>query len=271
MNNDNLQMTEMYIILVESSTMQSKLITQQLQQLGIDNIRIATNGQQALDIMCQELPDLVISSMYLTDMTGTDLVTSMRNHELLEDLAFMLISSETSFQALDPIRQAGVVAILAKPFQASDLKIALTTSLDFINVADESDISNSLNEIELDQLNILLVDDSKLARKHIRRVLTNLGIEKIDEAINGKDAIPKIESSFYDLIVTDYNMPEMDGQELTRYIRTQSMQNSVPILMVTSEENENRLAGVQQAGVSGICDKPFEPETVKAYLRKTLL
>jgi two-component system, chemotaxis family, chemotaxis protein CheY len=271
MNNDILQITDMYIILVESSTMQSKLIKQQLQQLGISSIGIAKNGQQALELMCQDMPDLVISSMYLTDMTGTDLVTSMRNNDLLEELPFMLISSETSFQALDPIRQAGVVAILPKPFEAQDLKVALTTSLDFINIPDSSDTTNNFNEIEMDELNVLLVDDSKMARKHIRRVLTNLGIEKIEEAINGKDAIPKIESTFYDLIVTDYNMPEMDGQELTHYIRTQSMQTSTPILMVTSEENENRLAGVHQSGVSGICDKPFEPGEVKAYLRKILL
>lgn len=268
MDNDVLRMTDMFILLVEGSSTQSKLIKQQLWQLGIMSVHTAMSGKDALELMHQDIPDLVISSMYLPDITGTDLVTSMRNSELLENIPFMLISSETSFQALDPIRQAGVVAILPKPFEANDLKRALVTSLDFINV---SDISNTMDDIEMDELNVLLVDDSNLARKYIRRVLEKLGIEKIDEAINGKDAIPKIESTFYDLIITDYNMPEMDGKELTQYIRTQSSQNSTPILMVTSENNENRLAGVQQAGVSGICDKPFEPETVRAYLRKILL
>lgn len=204
--------------------------------------------------------------MYLTDMTGTELVETMRKTEPLEDMPFMLISSETSFQVLDPIRQAGVVAILPKPFDANDLRRALTTSLDFINV----DENQEIDDIEMDELHILLVDDSSMARKHIRRVLTNLGMEHIDEAINGKDAIPKIESTFYDLIVTDYNMPEMDGQELVRYIRNNSSQNTVPILMVTSESDVKRIAGVQQAGVSGICDKPFEPEVVKNYLCKIL-
>jgi len=260
-------MSDMYIILVEGSSMQAKVIKQQLWQIGILNVQIAVNGNEALEIMHQDVPDLVISSMYQKDMTGTDLVTSMRNHDLLESVPFMLISSETSFQALDPIRQAGVVAILPKPFEAHDLKRALATSLDFINVNNKE---NSFDDIEMDELKVLLVDDSLMARKHIRRVLINLGIEKIDEAINGKDAIPKIDSNFYDLIVTDYNMPEMDGQELTSYIRIHSSQNSVPILMVTSENDENRIAGVQQAGVSGICDKPFEPETVKTYLRQIL-
>ncbi len=73
-----------------------------------------------------------------------------------------------------------------------------------------------------------------------------------------------------DLVVTDYNMPEMDGRGLVDYIRTKSWQNSVPILMVTSESDEGRLAAIEEAGVSGICDKPFEPDIVKALLTKIL-
>ena len=72
------------------------------------------------------------------------------------------------------------------------------------------------------------------------------------------------------LVVTDYNMPEMDGKALVDYIRTQSWQNSVPILMVTSEQDMGRLAAIEEAGVSGICDKPFEPEMVKGLLRRVL-
>jgi len=265
MQEEMLNISDLYILLVESSTTQAKIINQQLQSLNVSTVEIAHSGQQALEMMQQNLPDLVISSFYLSDQTGTDLVTKMRASEQLSDTHFMLISSETSFKMLDPVRQAGVVAILPKPFKPEDLKTALSTTLDFINVADEV-----LDEIDLMELNVLLVDDSKLARKHIRRVLSNLGMEKIDEAINGKDAVEKVEANYYDLVVTDYNMPEMDGQELTRYIREQSSQSYIPILMVTSENDDNRLAAVQQAGVSGICDKPFEPETVKKYLKKIL-
>jgi two-component system chemotaxis response regulator CheY len=69
-----------------------------------------------------------------------------------------------------------------------------------------------------------------------------------------------------DLIVTDYNMPEMDGREFVEYVRTRSWQQEVPILMVTSESSESRLAAVQEAGVSGICDKPFETALLQQLL-----
>ena len=265
MQEEIINISDLYILLVESSSTQAKIISRQLQVLNVASVNIANNGQQALEIMQSDIPDLVISSFYLSDQTGTELVTKIRSDKQLSDVPFMLISSETSFQMLDPIRQAGVVAILPKPFTAEDLKTALNTSLDFINVDTETS-----SEIIMMDLRVLLVDDSKLARKHIRRVLSNLGMEDIDEAINGKDAVYKIEANYYDLIVTDYNMPEMDGQELTSYIREKSSQSSVPVLMVTSENDDNRLAAVQQSGVSGICDKPFEPEMVKQYLRKIL-
>jgi len=166
---------------------------------------------------------------------------------------------------LDPIRQAGVIAILPKPFDPDDLRKALYSTVEFI-APDE----NALADIILDDLKTLVVDDSPLARKHISRVLGNLGISDITTAENGVDAISKIESNFFDLVVTDYNMPEMDGETLTRFIREQSSQRSIPILMVTSEGDQSRLSAVQQAGVSGICDKPFDTISVKQMIRQLL-
>ena len=118
----------------------------------------------------------------------------------------------------------------------------------------------------LDKITVLVVDDSRLARKQIVRTLKMMGIEKFSEAVDGKDAMPIIDKEYFDLIVTDYNMPEVDGQELIEFIRNESTQSSVPILMVTSEGNMNKLAAVEQSGVSAICDKPFEPKTVKTMI-----
>jgi len=73
-----------------------------------------------------------------------------------------------------------------------------------------------------------------------------------------------------DLVITDYNMPEMDGKGLVDFIRQQSWQASVPILMVTSEADMGRLAAIESAGVSGICDKPFEAHVVRELLGRLL-
>jgi two-component system chemotaxis response regulator CheY len=97
-----------------------------------------------------------------------------------------------------------------------------------------------------------------------------MGIEHFVEAENGQQAIESIEKEFFDLIVTDYNMPEMDGQELSRFIRNQSTQQSVPVLMVTSETDRSRLAGIAQSGVSAVFDKPFTIDTLRATIERIL-
>lgn len=260
-----LSIQDLSIVLVEPSGVQAQIIRGHLEGAQVRDVQCVTNGAEALEHLRQFPPDLVISAMYLPDMTASDLIHAMRQDPELADTPFMMISSETAFSELDPIRQAGVVAILPKPFEPRDLKRALGATLEFVNPD-----SAALADVVLDDLVTLVVDDSPLARKHISRVLNNLGIRDITTAENGREAVALIEERFFDLVVTDYNMPEMDGEMLTRYIREHSSQRSIPVLMVTSEGDSSRLSAVQQAGVSGICDKPFDPLTVKQMIRNML-
>lgn len=259
---NSISINELSILIVEPSITSTRFIEDQLKSLDVRNIECCSNGAEALASMRRSPPDLVASSMYLPDMTATDLIETMRGDPELEEVSFMLISTETSFARLDPIRQAGIVAILPKPFSSDDLRRALIGTTRFIDTG-----RPEVDEMELDELKVLVVDDSPMARKHISRVLKNLGIENITEAENGVEAVGILERDFFDMVFTDYNMPEMDGEQLTRHIREKSMQRTIPVLMVTSEENGSRLAAVQQAGVSGICDKPFDTDTVMKMIQ----
>ncbi|WP_428607841.1 response regulator [Sedimenticola sp.] len=259
----SLTLADLMVILVEPSVTQQKIVTKYLNNLNIHRITAVSSGGEALAMMNEFVPDLVISTLYLPDMTGTDLVHSMRESEQSKDTAFMLISSETRFRYLDPIRQAGAIAILPKPFSQDSLRIALGTTLEYLDPQ-----SLNLGDYDPESLHVLLVDDSGFARKHLRKTLTDMGLELFTEACNGKEAIELIDNNFFDLIVTDYNMPEMDGEALVNHVRANSSQSSIPIVMVTSEENENRLAAIQQAGVSAICDKPFEAGNIRTLLQQ---
>lgn len=258
-------LSELYVLLVEPSGTQAKIISKELKAAGIENYESVSTGGEAVDYLHKFHPDLVISSMYLPDMTGSDLVHAMRKDDALEDIAFMLISSETGFDEIDPIRQAGACAILPKPFASHQLKRALLNTLDVL-------VSNEIefDDINAEDLKVLIVDDSKMARNHIKRILGGLGIVDFTEADDGTSAIPLIENAFFDFVVTDYNMPKMDGKALIEYIRNKSTQQSLPVLMVTSENDKNNLAAVEQAGVSGICDKPFETDTVREIVYKMM-
>ena len=99
-----------------------------------------------------------------------------------------------------------------------------------------------------------------------------MGITDITTANDGKQGVDMFSTNqdAFDLIVTDYNMPVMAGQELIQFIRQEMGNTLIPILMVTSEDNEMRLNNIQQSGVSAICDKPFEPQTVKEMLFRVM-
>ena len=122
----------------------------------------------------------------------------------------------------------------------------------------------------LDEIRVLLVDDSRTARRFIRRILESLGLERFEEVDDGAKALSLLEEESFDLVVTDLNMPHMDGMELTRRARVQGLRPEVPIIMVTSEQNQKRRAQAMEAGLSALIDKPFEPGLVRNLLEELL-
>jgi two-component system, chemotaxis family, chemotaxis protein CheY len=117
--------------------------------------------------------------------------------------------------------------------------------------------------------NILVVDDSISMKQMITFTLTSDGYN-IVEAVNGEDAVELIENSEYifDCVITDINMPVMDGFELTEYIRTKVEYNGVPILVLTTEaSDEHKLKG-KNAGATGWMVKPFSPDKLNHSVHK---
>ncbi|WP_237700496.1 response regulator [Methylophaga thiooxydans] len=260
----SLKASDLSILLVEPSAMQLKLIMRHLSEEGIQKIDGVANAADALKHISQYPPDLVISAMYLPDMTANELIAEIQQQHS-QVIPFMLISSETAARALEPVRQAGVMAILPKPFNRDDLQRAIRATLDVI---DPEEIQ--LQNYDVSELNILLVDDSFTSRNHISRVLNSMGIDHIDHAENGREAVELLAARKYDLIVTDLNMPEMDGEQLVHYVRDEIGDVMVPILMATTENNQATLGNVRQAGVSAILDKPFEPQVIRDILYRML-
>ncbi len=261
---DTLSIQDLNVVLVEPSSTQAGVVGRMLQEHGIAGLERFEHGADALRAMGGQVPSVVISSLYLPDMAGTELIVAMRRDPMLEAVPFILISSETRPQVLEPVRQAGACAILAKPFDAAQLLRALTGAVDYLSP------ERGLDGLEPERLRVLLVDDSGVTRRHYRRMLEELGVRDILDAHNGLEAVRLLADTMVDLVITDYNMPEMDGAQLVEYIRRQSWQSSVPVLMVTSENNRQRLAAVERAGVSAIFDKPFEQESIRRLLVEAL-
>lgn len=263
---DKLSIQDLHIVLVEPSDTQRKIITTLLLKEKVKEIDAVSTLAEAKAAVKAHGADLIVSAMYFEDGTAIELLTFIKEHAEHAAIPFMLISSENRLSKLEELKQAGVAAILPKPFEPLHLSRALNASLDLIN-HDELD----LDLFDVREVRVLLVDDSRLARNHIRRVLEGMGLEKIKEAENGAMALTLIKDESFDLVVTDYNMPEMDGRELSEFIRFNPDTAHIPIIMVTSESADSaHMANIQQTGVNALCDKPFESTEVRAMLAALL-
>jgi two-component system chemotaxis response regulator CheY len=258
--------SDLQILLIEPSDTQAKIISGLLAEEDVNGVDIVKNVAQAKAAINSHNIDIVVSSMYLADGTGLDVLKYLKDKPTTESVPFMLVSSETKLSKLENFKQSGVAAILPKPFEPIHLQRGLNVSLQFLN-----DEALDLSHFDVKNIRVLLVDDSRLARNHIKRVLQNMGMQYITEAENGIHAISFIKSNEFDLVVTDYNMPEMDGRELSEYIRYNPATSHIPIIMVTSESRDSAfMSNIQQTGVNALCDKPFESDEIREILIRLL-
>ena len=118
-------------------------------------------------------------------------------------------------------------------------------------------------------IKVLIADDSGVMRKIIVRATKAAGVEDIVEAVDGADALEKFEQNQFDLVLTDWNMPNKTGLEVIQEIRGKGSQ--VPIIMVTTEGEKSNVLKAIEAGVTDYLTKPFEAEALSAKIDKLAL
>jgi two-component system chemotaxis response regulator CheY len=119
-------------------------------------------------------------------------------------------------------------------------------------------------------MKILAVDDSPTMRRIIINTLKRAGYSDVVEASDGKDALAKMKAEKVDFVITDWNMPEMDGLALVTSIRTSDEFKALPILMVTTRSVKDDIVEALKAGVNNYIVKPFTPETLKQKINECL-
>ncbi len=117
-------------------------------------------------------------------------------------------------------------------------------------------------------MKILVVDDFSTMRRIIKNLLKDLGFTNVQEADDGSTALPMLQQGDFDFVVTDWNMPGMQGIDLLREIRKDDSLKHLPVLMVTAEAKKEQIVAAAQAGVNGYVVKPFTAATLKEKLDK---
>jgi two-component system chemotaxis response regulator CheY len=126
-------------------------------------------------------------------------------------------------------------------------------------------IEKTAEEQGMSEIRALIVDDSSVMRKIVERALRQAGLDPlvVHEAGSGTEGLEVLRTKQVDLIMSDINMPSMDGLEFLRQIRGQNLAPGVPVVMITTESSEDHVKQAIQAGAQGYIRKPFTAEQVK--------
>ncbi|AXY42156.1 MULTISPECIES: chemotaxis response regulator CheY [Halomonas] len=117
-------------------------------------------------------------------------------------------------------------------------------------------------------MSILVVDDFPTMRRIVRSLLKELGFTNVEEAEDGQDALNKLRAGGFQFVVSDWNMPNLDGLEMLKQIRADAALKELPVLMVTAEAKKENIIAAAQAGASGYVVKPFTAATLEEKLNK---
>lgn len=117
---------------------------------------------------------------------------------------------------------------------------------------------------------VLVVDDSSTMRRILRMTLTRCGYEDVEEAADGKEALALCEASQFHCILTDWNMPNMDGMQLIIKLRAMPQYASVPIVMVTTEGAKDDVIEALTRGANSYIVKPFTPDTLNTKMEEVM-
>ena len=120
--------------------------------------------------------------------------------------------------------------------------------------------------------NILVADDSGTMRQVIKKIVGMSGVPvgEFLEAENGKEALTVLDEAWVDVILSDINMPEMDGMQFLKEVKSHEVYKTIPVIFITTEASEARMEEARKLGVSGYVKKPFQPETIKSILVEVL-
>ncbi|HYQ38222.1 MAG TPA: chemotaxis response regulator CheY [Pseudomonas sp.] len=117
-------------------------------------------------------------------------------------------------------------------------------------------------------MSMLVVDDFPTMRRIVRSLLKELGFSNVEEAEDGQDALNKLRAGNFEFVVSDWNMPNLDGLEMLKQIRADDKLKHLPVLMVTAEAKKENIIAAAQAGANGYVVKPFTAAILEEKLNK---
>jgi len=262
------------VLVVEPSRVQASIIRRYLEEHSVSVSGAVASGRDAISAVQSLRPSVVISAMHLPDINGVELAQRIRSEIRVDAPGFILVTSESDDAESISLSRLNRVLVLQKPFSSRQLvetfRLVTGASMPLQPRLIASAVTHQkLGTTDRSKLRVLIADDSSTARINVRTVLQGLGFSQFLEVPDGAHAIAVAAREVCHLIVTDYNMPLMDGRALVSYLKQNPATASIPIVMVTTETEPRVLDPVRQLGVVAIVEKAF-PASVAGPLMDSL-
>ncbi|HVW98417.1 MAG TPA: two-component regulator propeller domain-containing protein [Mucilaginibacter sp.] len=255
------------VLIVDDNATNRRILQLQMEHMQLVPL-LASDGNEALRTLAADtVIDLVITDMQMPEMDGVALSTAIRKNN--KNIPIVLLSSigdesQKKYPGL-------FAAVLTKPVKPLHLEKIITGQFQTLKPQAESKAQSlpALNATFAQQkpLNILVAEDNAINQKMILKVLEKLGYHAA-LATNGREVISMLDEEYFDLILMDVQMPEMDGLEATKYIREHNQKQPIIIAMTANAMVEDREICIK-AGMNDYISKPLKIDTLITMLRDT--
>lgn len=237
--------SEYTILLADDSASDRKVISNVLKRLEFKNIIEAENGIEAFSFIHQQKFDLIITDLQMPKMNGLELLKTLKTSEEFGHIPIIVTSGNVDDETIKSAISLQANGFIKKPLIIDEVKSVI-----------ENIFNNKKKKINPNS-QILVVDDVASARKIARRFLKQLGFLNILEANSGRTAIKQVLTNSIDLILTDWCMPEIDGNELIKMLKTKDETKNIPIIMISSFSEKERILEATESGAKGFIAKPY--------------
>lgn len=265
------------VLVVDDSSTNRRILQQMLMNWGMQPA-LAQEGEEALVLLHQAQQagtpfPLVITDVHMPNMDGFTLVERINNDSALAGASIIMLTSARQPGQAERCRQLGVKGYLTKPIKQSELVSAIALAMS--NPADRKPANGTpLHAAALhseQRLRVLIAEDNRINQVLARRLLEQHG-HTVVVAGNGREALAEVESSSFDVVLMDVQMPEVDGLEATAMIRTneRSTGKHLPIIALTAHAMKGDHERCLAAGMDGYISKPLEPAELVATIERVV-
>ncbi len=227
----------------------------------------ASDGHDGIKIAKEYNPSIILLDILMPKLDGFMICYILKRHKKTKNIPVIFMTGVTSKEHILKAIKAGASDYIAKPFMPNDL----LTKLRKIMKSDESlRFKNSTGKKIKVELKILIVSDSQIMRKILINYVKKAGYSDVKEAENGRDGFAFLMTGNFNFLITDWDMPLMNGIELTKVIRSDERLKNLHILMVTRRDKNKDILHAKNAGVNDYIETTFGASKLKNEIPEIL-